>query len=121
MTGAPHKPLQVWMLDLTTQVPYYDAALAEALARAGVDLRLCAITYHLDPRFFASRGLNLHPGFLNISGRMGIKNRLARRVVKTGELLLNLLGVVTLAVLRKPDLVHVQFFGLLQHGLTVEL
>jgi glycosyltransferase involved in cell wall biosynthesis len=110
-------PVQVWILDLAAMVPYYTGHLCEWLEKdERAEVRLASVRYRHDLSFFE---------------RQGIRNRLAlldcayegpgRRVVKAIEYLLNLGSVLARAVVRRPDVLHVQFLPLLTLGLQMEL
>jgi len=109
------------MMDLLTIVPYYTGHLCAALdSRPGIQLEVGAIRYYLDPDCFTRMALKPSPG-LDIVSRLRGLPRSLRRVFKTVECLLNLLGLAVRFTVHKPDVVHVQFVPLVLFGLPFEL
>ena len=113
---GPH----VFMFDLWATVPYYTAYLSRALQDAGVDVQIGSITYYLDRDCFRGRGLRLQPGFSDVVGRLNLP-RVARRVFKLAEGVLNLAALSVRFAFRAPDVVHVQFLPLLRSRFPVDL
>src|SRR5438270_7649653 len=58
------RAIKVFMMDLWSTVPYYDAYLCQALRSENVSVHLGAITYYLDPDCFSMRGIRNRPGLL---------------------------------------------------------
>jgi len=109
------------MMDLLTIVPYYTGHLCEALdSRPEIQLEVGAIRYYLDPECFTRMALRPSPG-LDIVSRMRGLPRPLRRVFKTAEYLVNLLGLAFRFAVHKPDVLHVQFLPLVLFGLPFEV
>lgn len=113
--------LRVTMLDLLSIVPYYTGYLCAALAKAGVDVKLAAVTYHLDHTWFQRMGLVTRPGASDISRWIQLRPASLRQIVKFAECLLNLFAQGMGILFSKPDVLHVQFLPLLQRSLPFEL
>src|SRR2546421_3230664 len=84
--------LRVFMMDLLSIVPYYDAYLCEALRLQDVDVTLGAITYHLDRSCFKRHNVHIRPGLLDIVGRFRLPSGL-RRALKLFETTVNLIAL----------------------------
>lgn len=113
--------LRVFLFDLLATVPYYGAALAVALERAGASVTFGLTTYWLDPGHFRRRGLRPAPGLLDVTARLPARPALLRRVLKLAEALVNLAALAVRWTFRPPRVVHVQFLALWLHGLSCEL
>jgi glycosyltransferase involved in cell wall biosynthesis len=108
------------MMDLWATVPYYTAYLSRALLKEHVDLTVGSISYYLDPKCFSSRGIRLHPGFLNVVGKFRLP-RLPRRILKLLESILNLSALTVRFLISPPDIIHVQFLPMLLSRLPLDL
>jgi glycosyltransferase involved in cell wall biosynthesis len=108
------------MMDLWATVPYYTAYLSRALLRENVDLTVGSISYYLDPACFSSRGIKLHPGFLDVVGKFRLP-RLPRRILKLLESILNLSALAARFLVSPPDIVHVQYLPMLRSRLPLDL
>jgi len=108
------------MMDLWATVPYYTAYLSQALLKERVDLTVGSISYYLDPTCFSSRGITLHPGFLDIVGKFRL-SRLPRRILKLLESILNLSALTLRFLISPPDILHVQFLPMLMSPLPLDL
>jgi glycosyltransferase involved in cell wall biosynthesis len=108
------------MMDLWATVPYYTAYLSRALLKERVDLTVGSISYYLDPTCFSSRGITLHPGFLDIVGKFRL-SRLPRRILKLLESILNLSALTVRFLISPPDIIHVQFLPMLMSRLPLDL
>ena len=111
---------RVFMMDLWATVPYYTAYLSRALLKEDVDLTVGSISYYLDPTCFSSRGIKLHPGFLNVVGKFRLP-RLPRRILKLVESILNLSALTVRFLISPPDILHVQFLPMLLSPLPLDL
>jgi glycosyltransferase involved in cell wall biosynthesis len=101
-------------------IPYYTGPLCRALQALHPDVRLISIGYHFDPQYFERNGLRPDPGCIDLIGRLGIRNRSFRRLLKSGEYCLNL-SVLTLRMCARPPLVlHVQQLPFAGRGLPFE-
>ena len=104
---------RVFMMDLLAIVPYYTAYLSKALLAEGSDLTVGTITYYLDKDCFTSRGIRPDPGLLNIVGGLQLP-RVARRVLKLLEGVVNLAALVVRFSFSMPEIVHVQYLPMLR-------
>lgn len=115
------RTIRVFMLDLLSIVPYYTGHLCEALDnRPEIQLDVGAIRYYLDPDCFKRLALRPSPG-LDLVSRIGFLPRPLRRVFKTAECLLNLLGLAGRFKVHKPDILHVQFVPMVLFGAPFEI
>jgi glycosyltransferase involved in cell wall biosynthesis len=108
------------MMDLWATVPYYTAYLSRALLSENIDLTVGSISYYLDPACFSSRGIKLHPGFLDVVGKFRLP-RLPRRILKLLESILNLSALTARFLVSPPDIVHVQYLPMLRSRLPLDL
>lgn len=109
---APLKKIRVFMMDLWSIVPYYDAYLCQALRPENVSLHLGAITYYLDPGCFALRGLRNDPGLLDVVGRFKLPG-LLRKLLKFVESGINAVALMLRFSFSRPDVIHVQYLPML--------
>jgi glycosyltransferase involved in cell wall biosynthesis len=119
VTPRPHQP-KVFMMDLWATVPYYTAYLSRALLNQHVDLTVGSISYYLDPTCFTSRGIQLHPGLLDVVGKFHLP-RLPRRILKLLESILNLSALTLRFLFSPPDILHVQYLPMLNSPLPLDL
>lgn len=120
-TGAtPPGNLEIFMMDLLATVPYYTAYLSRALLTAGANVRVGSITYYLDRACYSSRGLNLRPGCMDVVGRYSLP-RGPRRILKLVETGFNLSALSVQALIRPPQVVHIQYLPLLRWPLPADL
>ena len=108
------------MMDLFATVPYYTAYLAKALLQQPIELTVGSISYYLDRRCFAERGIKLDPGLIDLIGKLQLP-RLPRRILKMAEGLLNLFALAIRFLFSPPDIVHVQFLTLVTSRLPLDL
>ena len=111
MKSSPSK-LRVVMMDVWCFVPYYSRYLCEALQRRGLDVQLASVSYFQDPDYFKRYPLRRVPGLLDVAGGMRIRNEKLRRAIKFVEYCINLLILYLKLLIRKPDIVHVQWVPL---------
>ena len=111
--------LRIFMMDLFSIVPYYDAYLCQALQSPDIAVNLGAITYHLDPSCFKKRGLRNRPGLVDFVGRLKLRKGF-RRVVKLLESGVNMLALAIRFLWSTPDVVHVQYLPLLQWKVPID-
>ena len=109
------------MMDLLATVPYYTAYLSSALLKEDVNLTVGSISYYLDPECFSSRGIRVDPGLLNVVGRFRNLPRLARRVLKLVEFVVNLSALTVRFLVSPPDVIHVQFLPMLTSRVPLDL
>jgi glycosyltransferase involved in cell wall biosynthesis len=114
--------LRVYMMDLLSNVPYYTGHLSAALGRLeGLRVTLGSITYSYDPAFFRKHGLRNDPGVLDFTYRLPKLPASVRRGAKLAESLVNLAAVAARFRTSRPDVLHVQFAPLVNHGLPFEI
>jgi glycosyltransferase involved in cell wall biosynthesis len=111
---------KVFMMDLWATVPYYTAYLSKALIQEGVNLTVGSISYYLDPGCFSSRGIKVDPGLLDVVGKFQLP-RLARRVLKLIEAMVNLSALAGRFLFSPPDVIHVQYLPMLKWRLPLDL
>jgi glycosyltransferase involved in cell wall biosynthesis len=108
-------------MDLLSIVPYYCGYLCSGFGQVeGIELALGSIRYGHDPSFFRRMGLHNDPGLLDVAWRVPDSAHVLRRALKLLECLLNLAGLTVRFLAAKPDIIHVQFIPLVQHGLHFE-
>jgi len=115
------RDFDVFMMDLLATVPYYTAYLSRALLSAGANVRVGSITYYLDLACYSSRNLKLRPGCVDIVGKYPSLPRGPRRVLKLGELALNLATLSLRSLVRPPSIFHIQYLPLLRWPFPVDL
>jgi glycosyltransferase involved in cell wall biosynthesis len=115
------RTLRVTMLDLLSIVPYYTGYLCAPLAKCGVDVRLAAVTYHLDRTWFSRICVATHPGLSDITHFIQLRPAALRKTAKFAECLINLTAQSLRMFFSRPDILHVQFLPLVQRGLPLEL
>lgn len=113
--------MRVFMMDLLATVPYYTAYLSQSLLSQGVDVQVGSITYYLDERCFAQRGLRIDPGLMDVVGRHPRLPRRVRRIAKLAESFLNMAALACRFLFRRPDVVHIQFLPLLRSVFPADL
>jgi glycosyltransferase involved in cell wall biosynthesis len=112
--------MRVAVLDLLTIVPYYTGYLCRALARAGIEVRLASVTYHLDPVWFSQIGVPIDPGPLDLTRWYRPSWPGLRRPLKLAEYLINLTVFAAWLAVSRPPVLHVQFIPLIRYGLPLE-
>ena len=113
------RPITVFMMDLWSIVPYYDAYLCRALKSKRLSVTLGAITYYLDRGCFAARGLRNRPGLLDVVSKQNLP-RLLRQLLKLFENVINTLALMFKFLFARPDVIHVQYLPMLQLRLPLE-
>jgi glycosyltransferase involved in cell wall biosynthesis len=112
--------VKVFMMDLWSIVPYYDAYLCQALKAERVSVTLGAITYYLDPSCFVARGVRNRPGAVDLAGKFK-PPPLVRQALKFLENGINTAALMIRFGFSPPDIVHVQYLPMLQLHLPFEL
>jgi len=112
--------LRVFMMDMLSVVAYYDAHLCRALKSVGLDVRLGAITYHLDRDCFRRLGIRNNPGPIDVVGKFKLSATI-RRILKVAETFLNMMALAARFTCSTPDVVHVQYLPLLERKMPFEL
>jgi glycosyltransferase involved in cell wall biosynthesis len=114
------RAVRVLMFDLLPTVPYYTGHLCAALRNTdGLQVELASATYPHDRGFFDRMGLSRKQGLVDLAYR--VRTPYARRVAKFSEYFLNLSLLSRKLMKNRPDIVHMQFVPLLEHGLSAEL
>jgi glycosyltransferase involved in cell wall biosynthesis len=124
--GQPESPLpikpgtiRVYMMEMWSFIPYYVGRLCAALADESVEATLGSVRYHLDRGYFHKQGLVPDRVLLDTGGRFG--STFLRRFVKSCEYLANLFLLAVRFAVSRPDILHVQYLPLLEHGLGLEV
>ncbi len=110
------RQLKVWMLDQFCFTPWYTAALAEALKRHGLSIRLVCSNFSREPHYFRSRGLSLEPGPLNRSATLPSPGAPCR-LLRLAEALFNTRALQHTLKTKPPHVLHFQQTPLLSKGL----
>jgi glycosyltransferase involved in cell wall biosynthesis len=117
-SGCP--TLNVYVVDLWSTVPYYDAYLCQALVSSGVTPTLAAMTYYLDRECFSRKDITPQPGLVDLVGRLDLPKPV-RQLLKFVEGLVNLATLTWRFRKRAPDVVHIQYLPLIQRRSMLEL
>jgi len=112
--------LNVYVVDLWSTVPYYDAYLCHALVSSGVTPTLAAMTYYLDRDCFSRKGITPQPGLIDLVGRLDLPKPV-RQTLKLAEGLVNLTALTLRFRKHTPDVVHIQYLPLIQRRMKLEL
>jgi glycosyltransferase involved in cell wall biosynthesis len=113
------RKLRVYMMELWSFIPYYMAGLCSSLAMEDVEVKLGSVRYHLDRDYLEKAGLARDRLLLDAGG--GIQPAAGRRLIKSGEYILNLMMLALRFSLHKPDILHVQYLPFLERGFKFEL
>lgn len=108
--------MNVWIVDLLAQTPFYDRALAQAVAPLVDHLTLYTTRFHLEPDYFDAVPFERSPGLMEWLSRSQIKNRPLRRIGRIAEYAVNWLYLSTIADRRTPDVLHLQWLPLLSRA-----
>lgn len=118
-SSIPPAALRVFMMDLWATLPYYVCHLTRALVQRGAHVTIGSITYYLDRDCFTRFGLENRAGAFDVVGNLDLAKP-ARRVLKLGEGLLNLLAWTRRFRKSPPCILHVQFLPLLRWRIPVD-
>lgn len=113
--------INVYMMDLWCQVPYYDAYLCQALQSESVRCVLGSISFHLEPDYFRRMGLKNDPGCCDIVARLNIESPKIRRALKFVEFVGNMTVLASRFAASRPDIIHVQWLPMLEFGVPGEM
>jgi glycosyltransferase involved in cell wall biosynthesis len=108
----PGKKIVVFVMDLLCMIPYYDSYLCAALRKILPETRLAAINFHLDPRYFATQGVRRQGGIVDLIANLSIRSRRFRQTLKLLEYLVNMMLLSFRFMVKRPDIVHVQWIPL---------
>jgi glycosyltransferase involved in cell wall biosynthesis len=112
--------MNVAVIDLLTQTPFYDRYLAEAIARRVDQFCLYASDFHREPGYFDDASFKRSTGGTDIISRYPIRARRVRQVVRVAEYTLNWLILLAKFRRQRPDVVHIQWLPMLNEKITVE-
>jgi len=113
--------LNVYMMDLWCQVPFYNAYLCQALRGEGIACTLGSTRFHLEPDYFRQRKLNINPGLCSVVSGLKVGGTRMRRSLKFLEFCGNLSSLTARFLAIPPDIIHVQWIPLVDQGLQLEL
>ena len=105
--------MNVAMIDLLTQTPFYDRYLAEALAPLVDKFTLYAIRFHHEPDYFDAVTFDRSPGLIDWPGNLRFGGHPLRRAGKMIGYGLNWLFLLRRFRERPPDVVHIEWLPLL--------
>jgi glycosyltransferase involved in cell wall biosynthesis len=105
--------MNVAMIDLLTQTPFYDRYLAEAIAPLVERFTLYAIRFHHEPDYFDDVTFERSPGLIDWTGRLWLGGRPLRRVGKIIGYGLNWFFLLYRFRDQPPDVVHIEWLPLL--------
>lgn len=103
------RPIDVVMLDLICNTPFYDRYLAEALLDRGVRLRLGIASFDREPTYFQRHGLPIGRGLVDAVGQLGLGDGPVRRALKALEWGANQCSVAGWIASAPPDVLHIQW------------
>jgi glycosyltransferase involved in cell wall biosynthesis len=115
------KSPKIFVFDLSCYVPYYNVHFCKALRDRGVDFTLGSISYRLDPDCFRRLGLKNDPGLFDVVSHFSIRTLRLRQALKVVEFCINLLALAVRFTFRRPDILHVEFLPLVEHGIPFEI
>ena len=105
--------MNVAMIDLLTQTPFYDRYLSEAIAPRVNRFTLYAIRFHYEPDYFDDVTFNRSPGLVDCVSGLRVRARPLRQAGKVIEYALNWLYLLYKFRRQSPDVVHIQWLPLL--------
>lgn len=105
--------MNVAIIDLLTQVPYYDRYLSESVAALVDEFCLYAARFQREPAYFDDIPFPRSPGFTDRLSRAPIRNRRVRQVLRAAEYSLNWLALLERFRRQRPDVVHIQWLPML--------
>lgn len=115
--SRPSSPLRVAVIDLLGVAPAYDVELVQALRGAGARATLAAVSPHRQPDFYASRGFERGAPVFDVVSRAPasvLKRRRLRLLLKGVEYHANAVLVLAGSLLRRPDIVHLQWVPMIR-------
>ena len=105
--------MDVAMIDLLTQTPFYDRDLAESIAPLVDRFTAYMPRFHYEPDYFDGVAFDRTPGLVEWVSGLRIKNPFLRRTARLFEYALNWQYLLFKFRRQPPDLVHVQWLPLL--------
>lgn len=118
---AGRKRIRVILLDLWCFIPYYVAAITKALCGEDVEAQLLCSSYHFDPHYFRANGLTNNAGYFDVVSHIKIGSSWLRRCLKLVEYCANLAVLSAKLMFAPPDIMHLQYLALLEHGIPAEI
>lgn len=112
--------MNVAIIDLLTQVPYYDRYLSEAVAARVDEFCLYAVRSHREPAYFNDVSFKRSPGFTDLLGSLPIRARRVRQIIRAAEYGVNLLALLARFRRHRPDVVHIQWLPLMTAKVPIE-
>ncbi|NBI29334.1 glycosyltransferase [Chengkuizengella sp. YPA3-1-1] len=100
-------------MDLLCITPYYDYYLIKEIMSLNSKTKFASISFHLDTTYFKSNGIKNDPGLFDIVSKLGIRQKKIRQILKLGEYLANLITYTIRLLIKKPDVIHIQWLNLL--------
>lgn len=107
--------IDVWIMDCLCMTPYYDAYLINAMKKYNPNTNFGSISFHLGREYFRAQNIINDAGLLDITSKLWIKNSLLKRPLKIMEYCINLLTFRYRFLIKKPDVVHIQWLPLITH------
>lgn len=105
--------MKVAMIDLLTQVPFYDRYLVEALSPLINDLTLYAIQFRHEPGYLDRETFDRSPGLIDWRGKRQFLGQTLRWASKAAEYTMNWVSLLYRFHHHPPDVVHIQWLPLL--------
>ena len=112
--------MNVAIIDLLTQVPYYDRYLSESVAARVDEFCLYAARFQREPAYFDDVPFERSPELTDQLSRAPIRARRVRQVLRAAEYSLNWLALLERFRRHRPDVVHIQWLPMLTTSPQVE-
>jgi glycosyltransferase involved in cell wall biosynthesis len=106
--------MNIFIMDLLCMTPQYDRLLVKALGNRSVKVTLGSISFHLDTTYFKRNGVPMQAGIIDIVAHMGISHKTIRQWLKILEYVLNIVILRLIFIVRRPDIIHIQWIPLIQ-------
>lgn len=105
--------MNVVMVDLLTQTPFYDRYLSASIAPLVDRFTLYAIRFHYEPEYLDHLPFHRSPGWIDRAGSLALGSQGLRRAAKLVEYVLNWAFLLCQFRVHPPDVVHIQWLPLL--------
>jgi glycosyltransferase involved in cell wall biosynthesis len=115
------KPITVYMMDLSGILAYYVGHLCCSLTDEGVDVTLGSVTPFRDPYYFSRSGLRTDAALIDLVSLLQIDVTIVRRSLMLLQLMANLAILTIRFFVQRPEIVHVQYFALMEYGFSLEI
>jgi glycosyltransferase involved in cell wall biosynthesis len=119
VSRRPH--YTVYMMDLAGVLSYYVGHLCRSLMDEGVDVTLGSVTPFRDPSYFAGFWLRRDAVLIDLAGLLQVDVTIVRRPLKFLQLITNLAILTGRFLVKRPDIIHVQYFPLIEYGFSLEI